>query len=60
MRSRSAGPIVLPDSPATMFENIGRHRALSGVSQANLSYIGAFTAVPDHGVTRHRHGVIRT
>ena len=35
-----------PGSPATLFENIGRHRAVGGVDKANLTYKGAFTVVP--------------
>ena len=33
-----------PASPASIFENIGKHRATSGVTKANLQYKGAFDA----------------
>lgn len=47
-----------PGSPAWLFENTGRHRALSGVAKANLTYRGEFAAVPSPVVTLHWHGVI--
>lgn len=31
-----------PGSPAWLFENIGRHRAVDGVGKANLAYTGTF------------------
>ena len=50
-----------PGSPADVFENTGKHRALSGVSKANLTYNGpaifdpaSFSFVLDH----HYNGVI--
>jgi hypothetical protein len=47
-----------PGSPATLFENIGRHRALEGVAKASLTYHGTFNIVPT-GVTDHDYmGVI--
>lgn len=47
-----------PGSPATRFENHGRHRATGGVALANLTYDGVFTAVPSPVVTLHWSGVI--
>jgi hypothetical protein len=32
-----------PGSPGTLFENIGKHRATSGVTKANLHYAGTFS-----------------
>ena len=40
-----------PGSPGTLFENIGKHRAISGVKKANLHYIGTFDALT--GMTDH-------
>ena len=34
-----------PGSPATFFENTGKHRALDGVEKANLTYKGTFDAL---------------
>jgi len=34
-----------PGSPATFFENTGKHRALAGVEKANLTYHGTFDAL---------------
>ena len=34
-----------PGSPAAVNENSGRHRALSGVQKANLTYAGTFSAI---------------
>jgi hypothetical protein len=48
-----------PGSPETLIENIGRHRALSGISQANLEYIGSFNvALPVPAAELDFHGVI--
>lgn len=47
-----------PGSPAWFFENTGRHRELSGVAQANLTYRGEFAAAPSPVVTLYWHGVI--
>lgn len=47
-----------PGSPATLFENHGRHRAIGGVAVANLTYHGTFTLVPT-AITDHDYlGVI--
>jgi hypothetical protein len=46
-----------PGSPAWLFENIGRHRAVDGVEKANLSYDGTFDASILQGVHGY-HGVI--
>jgi len=46
-----------PGSPATVFENIGKHRAVSGVTRANLAYTGVFT-VADLQFVHEYHGVI--
>jgi hypothetical protein len=46
-----------PGSPATLFENIGRHRGTSGVEIANLTYQGTFDAVTRRGDHDYR-GVI--
>jgi hypothetical protein len=45
-------------SPATLFENIGNHRATGGVSMANLTYLGAFTVVPSPEAVLEFQGVI--
>jgi xanthine/uracil permease len=46
-----------PVSPATIFENIGKHRATSGVTKANLQYKGVFDATT--GIIDHEYwGVI--
>lgn len=47
-----------PGSPATLFENIGRHRATSGVAMANLTYRGTFSAVPLPQTDHDYRGVI--
>jgi hypothetical protein len=47
-----------PGSPATLFENQGRHRALEGVQKANLTYKGTFNLVPSPFLSHHFKGVI--
>lgn len=47
-----------PGSPDTLFENIGKHRALDGVQKANLHYNGTFTVVPEPSVDHDFSGVI--
>lgn len=47
-----------PGSPATLFENIGRHRALGGVDTANLTYHGTFSTVPSPRTDHDYQGVI--
>jgi len=47
-----------PGSPATLFENIGTHRALTGVAKANLNYHGTFTIVPSELANHDYRGVI--
>jgi hypothetical protein len=47
-----------PGSPSTEFENLGRHRALSGVARANLTYFGTFNAVPTPGTDHRYQGII--
>ena len=47
-----------PGSPATLFENIGSHRAVGGVDKANLTYKGTFTAVPPPEGVHQYQGVI--
>jgi hypothetical protein len=47
-----------PGSPATLFENIGTHRAVARVERANLSYRGTFTTVPSPRADHEYHGVI--
>jgi hypothetical protein len=47
-----------PGSPSTRFENTGKHRALDGVAKANLTYKGAFSAVPTPEVHHDYRGVI--
>lgn len=47
-----------PGSPATLFENTGKHRALSGVGRANLTYKGTFTTVPSPQADHDYQGVI--
>lgn len=48
-----------PGSPGTLFENKGKHRALSGVSKANLTYKGTSDTVPSPPVINwHYQGVI--
>jgi hypothetical protein len=46
-----------PGSPYLLFENIGTHRALSGVERANLTYKGYFDARILQG-HHHYQGVI--
>jgi hypothetical protein len=46
-----------PGSPATLFENIGRHRGTGGVEMANLTYHGTFDSVTRRGDHDYR-GVI--
>ena len=47
-----------PGSPATLFENLGRHRAASGVEMASLTYQGTFTLVPAPLADHTYRGVI--
>ena len=47
-----------PGSPATLFENIGRHREAGGVRKANLEYNGTFTLVPSPQGFQEYRGVI--
>jgi len=48
-----------PGSPGTLFENIGTHKALAGVRQANLTYKGTFDLLqPGQPGTHYYHGVI--
>ena len=47
-----------PGSPETVIENSGRHRALSGLSRANLEYTGEFNALPSPTVELDFHGVV--
>jgi hypothetical protein len=47
-----------PGSPATLFENIGTHRALAGVAMANLNYQGTFTLVPAPVADHDYRGVL--
>jgi hypothetical protein len=47
-----------PGSPPTLFENIGRHRAVTGVETANLHYTGTFTLVPSPLGDHDYQGVI--
>ena len=47
-----------PGSTALVFENIGRHRASSGVATANLQYKRSFAVVPALEVVHRYHGVI--
>ena len=47
-----------PGSPATLFENTGTHRAISGVSMANLTYKGTFDGGSTLSGTHEYHGVI--
>ncbi len=47
-----------PESDATVIENLGRHRALSGVSVANLTYRGVTVVDPDFLVSLDFHGVV--
>lgn len=47
-----------PGSPPTRIENTGRHRALGGVAKANLTYEGAFSAVPTPQAILDYNGVI--
>ena len=47
-----------PGSPATVIENIGTHRALSGISRANLEYTGTFTFLPTPVAEHDFHGVL--
>jgi hypothetical protein len=48
-----------PGSPASVIENLGTHRAMGGVSKANLGYNGAFNASPEPVAAHDFHGVIR-
>ena len=47
-----------PGSPPTRIENTGGHRALDGVAKANLTYRGAFSAVPTPQAHHDYNGVI--
>ncbi len=47
-----------PGSPATLFENQGKHRALEGVQKANLTYKGTFNLVPSPYLRHDFQGVI--
>ena len=48
-----------PGSPDYIFENIGTHRAISGVSKANLAYHGSFIYQPPVVLLDHLYsGVI--
>ena len=48
-----------PGSPANVFENIGKHRALEGVEKSNLHYKGTSTVGPTGGFLDHDYqGVI--
>jgi hypothetical protein len=48
-----------PGSPGTLFENIGTHKAFSGVRKANLTYKGTFDLLrPEQPGTHDYHGVI--
>jgi len=47
-----------PGSPAGTVENLGTHKALSGVRTANLEYRGALTSVPTPQVNHDYRGVI--
>jgi hypothetical protein len=47
-----------PGSPALVFENIGKHRDVSGVAEANLHYQGSFAVVPALQVDHRYQGVI--
>jgi hypothetical protein len=47
-----------PGSDATVFENVGRHRALSGVSVANLTYRGGTPPGGNFLVSLDLHGVV--
>jgi hypothetical protein len=47
-----------PGSDATVFENMGRHRALSGVSVANLTYHGGTVTDGTFLVSLDFHGVV--
>jgi len=47
-----------PGSPGTLFENIGKHRAVDGVAKANLRYRGTFDLVPSPHGEHHYQGVI--
>jgi hypothetical protein len=46
-----------PGSPYLLFENLGKHRALTGVETANLTYTGYFDARILQG-NHHYQGVI--
>jgi hypothetical protein len=47
-----------PGSPATLFENIGTHRAAGGVDKANLTYKGTFTVMPTQEAIHEYQGVV--
>jgi len=47
-----------PGSPATLFENTGKHRAVGGVERANLTYKGTFTTLPSPRGDHDYQGVI--
>ena len=46
-----------PGSPGNVFENIGTHRAVSGVETANLTYLGTFSGLTSQTILSF-HGVI--
>lgn len=50
--------INTPGSPTTISETSGRHRALSGVQKANLSYTGLLQYLPSFHADLDFHGVI--
>lgn len=47
-----------PGSPASVIENIGRHRATGGVRKANFEYDGEFSALPEPVANHDFRGVI--
>jgi len=47
-----------PGSPAGTVENLGTHKALSGVRVANLAYRGVYTSVPGPQENQDYRGVI--